>query len=207
MGKNKKKRERKINVFIAREGDREEIFLDYLQELFDPEKKITLNYPDDKGGNSNVILDRALKSFYSKNYAWFDEDGELDAEHRKILEQRWYISFPKNVKDNELQTYNKRMYNPIVIVSTPLSVEGVLIRLFDHNLPSFLEPIRSKENFEENKNRMKSSVKGFMGDLSDIEYYRLHLTKDLILKKAQEIEELRILLSIFGIKIYKGPKE
>ena len=206
MGKNKKKRERKINIFIALEGNREEVFLDFLQELFDPQKTINLNYPDDKGGNSNAILDRALKSVYSKNYAWFDEDGELDTEHKKTLENRWHVKFPKNTSDSNLQFYNNNMCNPIVVVSTPLSVEGILIRLFNHNMPPLLEPIRSEENFKENKNRMKSSVKGFMGDLPDIEYYRLHLTKKKILEKAKEINELRLLLTIFGIKVSEEVK-
>lgn len=198
MGKDKKKRQRKINIFIAREGDREEFFLNYLQELFDPEKKITLHFPDDKGGNSNVILDRALKSFYSKNYALFDEDGELDEEHKQILEERWNVTFPEDIKDCELQFYNNtNMRDPIVIVSTPMSIEGILIRLFDKNIPTLIEPITCKEDFKENKKRMKSSVKGFMGNLTDYEYYKNNLTKEKVLEKAQEIEELRLLLTIF----------
>ena len=51
---------------------------------------------------------------------------------------------------------------------------------------------------------MKSSVKGFICNMSDIEYYRQNLTKEQILKKATEIEELRLLLTIFGIQIYKN---
>ena len=198
MGKKGKNRERKINIFIAREGDREEYFINYLQELFDPEGKITLHFPLEKGGNSNVILDRALKSFYTKVYALFDEDGELDEEHRHILEERWCTNFPSKLPDRELQSYNTNMRNPIVIISNPLSIEGLLIRLFDYNIPSLIE-VNSKENFEENKKRMKSSVKGFMGTNSDIDYYRLHLTKEKVLKKAKDIEELRLLLTIFDV--------
>lgn len=199
----KKKRTRQNNkVFIAREGDREEIFLEYLQELFDENKTIKLEFPFDKGGNSNKILDRALKNnFYPKVYAWFDEDGELDMEHKQILEERWNINFSKNVKDCELQSYNKKMRNPIVIVSTPMSIEGIIIRLFNHNIPSLIEPITSEKDFEENKKRMKSSVKGFIGNCSDIEYYRRNLTKELIMEKANEINELKLLLTIFNINI------
>ena len=196
-----KKRKRKINIFIAREGKREEIFINYLQTIFDPENKITLHFPLEKGGNSNAILDRALKSFYSKVYAWFDEDDELNDERKKILEKRWNITFPKNIKDRNLQSYNNEMKNPIVIVSTPLSVEGILIRLFDFNLPTLISPVLSKEDFEENKKRMKTSVKGFMGNFSDLEYYKTNLTKEKILLKAKDIIELQLLLSIFNINI------
>lgn len=200
MGKKKRKRERKTNIFIAREGDREEIFINYLQSLFDPEKKITLNFPLEKGGNSNVILDRALKSFYSKVYAWFDEDDGWDDDRRNILEKRWNINFPSGVKDRDLQSYNTNLKNPIIIVSTPLSVEGMLIRLFDFNLPTLISPVLSKDDFEENKKRMKTSVKGFMGGSSDLEYYKTNLTKEKILLKAKDIVELQLLLSIFNVK-------
>lgn len=201
MSKNKRKRERKTNIFIAREGDREEVFINYLQSLFDPDKTITLNFPLEKGGNSNVILDRALKSFYSKVYAWFDEDDGLDNERKDILEKRWNIKFPKGVKDKDLQSYNTKLKNPIVIVSTPLSVEGILIRLFDFKLPTLISPVLSKKDFEENKKRMKTSVKGFMGNISDLEYYRTNLTKEKLLLKAKDIIELQLLLSIFNINL------
>lgn len=201
MSKNKRKRERKTNIFIAREGDREEVFINYLQSLFDPDKTITLNFPLEKGGNSNVILDRALKSFYSKVYAWFDEDDGLDNERKHILEKRWNIKFPKGVKDKDLQSYNTELKNPIVIVSTPLSVEGILIRLFDFKLPTLISPVLSKKDFEENKKRMKTSVKGFMGKISDLEYYRTNLTKEKLLLKAKDIIELQLLLSIFNINL------
>lgn len=84
----KKDRQRKKSIYVAREGDREEIFLKFLQEIFDPEEKINFYFSPEKGGNSNAILDRALKSFYPISYAWFDEDDELDEEHKKELAKR-----------------------------------------------------------------------------------------------------------------------
>lgn len=196
MGK-KKKRQRNKVVFVAREGDREEVFLNYLQEIFDPEHKITIKFPPEKGGNSNAILDRAFHAIQGMAYAWFDEDDVLDKEHREELEKCWHVKFPENIKDREIPSYNKSLSYPIVIVSRPLSIEGFLIRLFDKNLPKFKEPLKSEENFELNKNMMKSSVKGIFGKFTDIEYYRQHLSKEHIMKKAQEIEELRLLLRIF----------
>ena len=199
MGK-KKNRNRKPTVFIAREGDREELFLCYLKKLFDPEDKITLKFPPEKGGNSNAILDRALHSVHSNSYAWFDEDDELDDEHKEELKKRWHLSedFPKNVRDFELQSYNEKMCSPIVVVSTPLSVEGILIRLFNKKISILKEPVKSEENLEENKRRMKSSLSGVYGNVPEEEYYRKNLPKEYIIKKAEEIEELKILLSIFN---------
>ncbi len=198
MSKNKKKRDRRINIFISQEGEREENFLRYLQELFDPEKKITLKFSQETGGCSNKILLRAYRNIYhNKVYAWFDEDDALDIEHKKMLKKYWGVKFPSTTKDSKLQSFNTKMKKPILIVSTPLSVEGILIRLFNKHIPTLIEPITSKEDFEENKKRMKSSVKGFMGNLSDIEYYRENLTKEKVLQKAKEIEELKLLLTIF----------
>ncbi len=200
MGK-KKNRERKKSVFISCEGKREQHFVEYLQQLFDPNKKITLYFSMEKGGNSNKILDRALKGVHEKRYAWFDEDCALDVEHKQMLEERWMIEFPEKINDKDLQLYNKKMRNPIIIVSTPLSVEGILIRLFSKKVPTFVEPVFIEENFKKNKQRMKTSVKGFMRNLSDIDYYKRYLSKELILEKAREISELKLLLTIFNIEV------
>lgn len=198
----KKKRTRCKSIYIAREGNREEFFLKFLQEIFDPNKEITIKYSEDKGGNSNVILDRALKSFYPISYAWFDEDDELDEEHRKELEKRWHLEKDtlKNIADRHLQRYNEKLNFPIIIVSYPYSAEGILIRLFNKKLPNLIKPVKNKEDFEKNKRRMKNSVDGFIGKMSDIEYYRKNLTKEYILEKSKEIEELKLLLTIFGVR-------
>ena len=198
----KKNRQRKNNIFIAREGDREEIFLSFLQQLFDPKETITLKFPPEKGGNSNAILDRAFRAdYYPSTYAWFDEDGCLDIEHKKMLEKHWKIKLPEEIPDKELQIYNKNNKKPIVIVSTPMSIEGIIIRLFGYKLPKLINPVKTNEDFKENKRRMKMALNGFMGKCSDMEFYQKNLTKELILKKAKEIEELKLLLSIFNAKI------
>lgn len=198
----KKERQRKKSVYISQEGDREEFFLRFLQEMFDLKRKVKLNFSQEKGGNSNAILDRALKSFYPVSYAWFDEDDELDKEHKKELEKRWHLEKDalKNIADKNLQSHNKKSNFPIIIVSSPYSVEGILIRLFNKKFPSLIVPVKSKKDFEENKKRMKNSVDGFIGKMSDIEYYRKNLTKTYILEKSKEIEELKILLTIFDVK-------
>lgn len=199
----KKKRLKKNTVFIALEGYREEHLLRYLKEVFDPENKIQLKYSQEKGGSSNAVLDRALKNnYYKKVYAWFDEDNELDDEYKRELERFWNIDCitnitDKDLQDKDLQDKNVKMKNPIIIVSNPYSVESIIIKLFDKKLPNFIIPDKSKEDFEENKKRLKSSVKGFIFNTSDIEYYRNNLTKEQILEKANEIKELKLLLTIF----------
>ena len=197
----KRNRQRKNVIFISREGKREEIFIKYLQELFDPNENIVeLKYPQETGGNSNVILERAIKTYYEKTIAWFDEDNALDKEHRKQLEKCWNTKIPKETPDRDLQSFNIHKRKPILIVSTPMSVEGIIIRLCCKSIPSLKQPILSNENLEGNKRKIKAAVKGFIhGD--DIDYYRKYLDKNTILKKAKSIKELRILLSIFNVKV------
>lgn len=194
----KKKRVRKKSVFISLEGKREYKFFCFLKELFANEN-INISEHKDFGGTSNAILDRALKSPHSHTFAWFDEDDVLDDEHRKELARRWNVEIPSDVPDFELQSLNVNNRNPIIIVSNPLSIEGFLIRLFEKSLPSFREPIRKKGNFEKNKQMMKSSVSGIIGSLDEIDYYRQNLTKEYLIRKANEITELKKLLTIFDV--------
>ena len=195
----KKKLRLKIqSVFIAAEGKREQEFIHFLQELFDPEKNVRLAPFPETGGSSNAVLDRALKHlFYDKVYAWFDEDDELDSEHRHELEKCWGVKLSASLRDTVLQEKNKKLRNPVVVVSSPLSVEGIIIRLFDKNLPKLREPLRSPENLEYNKKIMKEAVDGIFKNLSDTEYYRAHLTKEFVLMKAETMPEIKLLLSIF----------
>ena len=195
----KNKRRRKKTVFIAAEGQREKGFLCFLQSLFDPNKSITIKFHPDFGGTSNAILDRAIKSPHERVYAWFDEDDKLDNEHRNVLQKKWGVLLPSSLKDNELQAKNINNKKPIVIISHPYSVEALIIQLFDKKFPKLKEPCTNSKDFEENKKRMKSSVNGFFGSLSDEEYFAKYLTQDIILKKAKVINELKLLLSIFNV--------
>ena len=139
----KKKRCKKIVVYIAREGDREEYLLNYLQEIFDPEKNIQLKYSQEKGGNSNAILDRALKNaYYPKVYAWFDEDDQLDEEHRIELAKRWNTdTLTADIMDKDLQHYNKKMrYNFVkfgITANLELNAERRDYPLFEQNREIF----------------------------------------------------------------------
>ncbi len=142
----KKKRTKHKSVFISLEGQREYDLFCFFVRLFN-DKSLRVIVHKDLGGTSNAILDRALKSPHPKVYAWFDEDDCLDDEHRKELEKRWHVKLSKNLKDGELQRENRKNLNPIIIVSTPLSIEGILIRLFGKQIPNLKHPICSEENF------------------------------------------------------------
>lgn len=198
----KKKRNKKQSVFIALEGKRERTFLYFLQSIFDSEKRINLNIHPDLGGTSNAILARALKApGFDKIYAWFDEDDKLDTDWKSELGKRWKVTIGASVSDKELQNLNIENRKPTIIVSNPLSIEGLLIRLFEYKIPKFKEPLFDEDNLDKNKKMIKSALKGIFGKKDEAEFYKENLSKEYILKKAKDIEELRLLLSIFDITI------
>ena len=154
------------------------------------------------GGTSNAILDRALKApGYDKIYAWFDEDDKLDTSRKCELGERWRVDIDSDVQDKELQDLNTENRKPIVIVSNPLSIEGLLIRLLEHKIPNFKEPIFDENNLEENKKMIKSAAKGIFDKKDEADFYKENLSKEYIIKKAKDIGELRLLLSIFDIEV------
>lgn len=198
----KKKRKKEQIIFVVLEGNREKEFILYLSEVFDPNHNIKIKYHPDFGGCSDAILDRALRScFYDRVYVWFDEDSKLSKDRINALKKCWNIKIPERCNDRDLQALNHKMRNPILIVSNPISIEGIIIKLFDKNIPNFAEPLLSTNNLEYNKRIIKNSVEGIMQNCCDIEYYRNNLSKNQILEKASEIKELEILLSIFNIKL------
>ena len=72
----KKKRKQKTTVFVSLEGKREKVFLNFLEQLYNPsQNNIHINFSDVTGGHSNSILARAIKSSsnYDRVYAIFDE--------------------------------------------------------------------------------------------------------------------------------------
>lgn len=206
----KKKRQKNKTVFISIEGNRETYFFEYLIELYKPEENGINIYPEQcRGGSPASILNKALLNLhYNKVYAWFDEDTTLeDSENYKIfdkLQSNWNLNsiINKNTLSKDLQeTYNTNNRNPILIVSNPLSVEGILIRLLDKNIPSFQQPYLNKSCIEANKKNIKSAVNGFIGASSskekELAYYRINLSKKILEEKSNDIFELKLLLSIF----------
>lgn len=194
----KKKRKKEKTVFIVLEGKREKVFIDYLVELFDSQKTIKLKFHPDFGGSSDAILDRALKNcFYDKVFVLFDEDTSLSRDRIEVLETFWHINIPSGTQDRDLYRFNSANKNPIVIVLNPLSIEGILIQLFDKSLPAFKEPLTSNENLEYNKRIIKNSVSGIFQNRNDADFYRANLTKEMVLQKTEKIPELRLLLAIF----------
>lgn len=189
----KKKRKQKTTVFVSLEGKREKIFLNFLEQLYNPsQNNIHINFSDITGGHSNSILARAIKSSsnYDRVYAIFDEVKPLSEEFRNSLAKIWHTDFQQTVKDKDLQQkYNAAKRNPIIIVSNPCSIDGFLITLFNKNLPK-----------EINEKNCKNSFSGIVGskfnEETELNFYKTNLTKDF-LENQKDNSILQLILSIF----------
>lgn len=196
----KRDRNRKTTVYAVMEGKRERIFLDYLIELYNPKSNnINITPSPIAGGSPEHLINDALKNLnYKKVFVWLDADTPIDDRDPlniySKLEKTWNLKneIDRNTPIEELQEkYNSQMRNPILIVSTPLSVEGVIIRLFDKKIPEMTEALA------ENKIKMKNSVSGIFGSTQELEYYRDKLSRESLEGKTTKIKELELILSFF----------
>lgn len=58
--------------------------------------------------------------------------------------------------------------------------------MFEHKIPNFKEPVFDKDNLEENKNMIKSAVKGIFDKKDENVFYKENLSQEYILKKAKK---------------------
>ena len=193
----KKKRKIKKSRYLSLEGYDEKILYEFLYDLYNPEKNnIKIQKSNIDGGNQLHILNRAIKECNNGRdmcIAWFDDDFKIKnkEQHKdfiKALSNAWNCEIKKDIEYKDLQkTYNENCNKkPILIVSNPCSIEGLILRIFDKKIPE--KPTTEK---------LKNAVDGLFGKLKDAEYYKKYLTKELLEKKRKEIYELDLLLKIF----------
>lgn len=129
------KKEKRNSIIVVHEGDRELYFLEHISQFSD----VRLNPQHCHGGSGTNVLNTAFKySDYGQvTFAFFDEDFQfvaplqIDEETLAALERRWRLSEGtlKDVKYTDLQAQNTDGRNPILIVSSPNSIEGLILRL------------------------------------------------------------------------------
>jgi len=191
----KKKRKQKTTVYVALEGKREKAFYEFLLSIYNKphEKSKHINLDPNYGGNSNAILQRALrmKNNYNEVYAWFDEDVKLSQKSKDKLAEAWGIRrLGKEVKDLDLQEkYNSKSKNPILIVSTPCSIDCFLVQLSSVCLPKAL-----------NTQSCKDSFAGIISPYnSEKDYYEANFTREKIESLQEKLPVLKLILSIFKL--------
>ena len=193
----KKKRKIKKSRYLSLEGERERILYEFLHNLYKPkDNNINIQKSNIDGGDQLHILDKTAKECNNGRdmcIAWFDDDFKIKNkdQHKnfiKALSNAWNCEIEKDIEYKDLQkTYNKNCdRKPILIVSNPCSIEGLILRIFDKKIPE-----------KPTTNKLKMAVDGLFGKLKDAEYYKKYLTKELLEKKRKEIYELDLLLKIF----------
>ncbi|MCL2468758.1 MAG: hypothetical protein FWF24_00785 [Alphaproteobacteria bacterium] len=190
-----KKRKIKATVYVSLEGKRERAFFDFLYELYDPKTNNINITPSPKyGGNSSTILSQAIKkkNNYNQVYAWFDEDVSLSVEVKQALACAWgrELKDLKHVADKDLQRQlNSKNKNPILIVSSPCSVDGLLLKICGKTIPQ-------QPTTKNCKATMAGIIGGSFDEEKEKQYYRDNLTKEY-LENCQDIEALSIILLMF----------
>lgn len=189
-----KKRSQKTTVYVSLEGRRERVFYDHLYDLYDPKSNnINITENPKYGGSSDIILAQAIKmkNNYKRVYAWFDEDIQLSAEIKEELSSAWGIPYTHmaNLLDRDLQRLcNGSNKNPRLIVSSPCSVDGLLINICGKNIPEDPTTQKCKDAI--------AGITGNRGTKGDLEYFQANLSKE-DLESINNIECLPVILSIF----------
>jgi len=202
----KKKRAKNKTTYICHEGDREERFLKFLDELFEPKtNKISFLSQHSSGGNPDRVVGFALKECHRNlSVAWFDEDfdpaNSLSQELRDRLMKAWLV--PHDARSDFLalpmvqlnEKYNKKHRNPILIVSSPVCVESMILSIMGENCPiETYDP----DDRDRQINILKDRVRIAFNGVEECEYYRDHFTVDHLEQLAETNSALKVLLSLF----------
>lgn len=128
----KKKRK---SILVVHEGYREKYFLEHIGQFSD----FRLNLQPCYGKDADNVLNTAFKcSDYGQVvFAFFDEDFQFVKELQisedvlAALEKRWHLTDGKlkDIPYTDLQNANINNKNPILIVSSPNSIEGLILML------------------------------------------------------------------------------
>ena len=153
-------KKRKDSVYFIYEGYREGYFLEYLAGF----SKVRYNSDHCNGGSANQIVINGIKhSFRDVNvFLFFDEDFwskpgyTISDETIEGLERAWKINnVLKGCSYRDLQAANVASRNPILIVSNPHSIEGLLLRI----LGTSMQNLESKTT-----KQLKNMIDGHMGN-------------------------------------------
>jgi len=177
-------KKRRNSIHVVYEGYRERYFLEHLERHSD----VRLNWKPSNGGNANQIVINGIK--YSARdvsvYVLFDEDFESKPDHQisvetlEGLEKIWKLerNALTGCRYKQLQSMNKDMRNPIILVSFPQSIEGFLLRLLELPLSPRTEgslgegsPPETPDNSQRDKldgkttKQLKQMIDGILGNV------------------------------------------
>jgi hypothetical protein len=199
----KKKRQRNSTAYISYEGKREGLILKILDILYQPDQNRISIMPDFiSGGNADGIVSRALKNNdRDKVSAWLDEDFEfkspLSKEIKNQLARCWNIPEKDMEKfyacklGNLQSSYNEKRRKPCLIVSQPVCVESLILKILGYSLP-FEEC--NLNDCDKQQTRLKNTLDGIRKSENELAFYQRQLTRHLLEEKRESILELDLLI-------------
>jgi hypothetical protein len=209
MGKRKRI---KHTVFGSVEGNREQAFINFLCEIYVPDKNnINFQAKCTSGGTPDKIVTTALhECSRDKSFAWLDEDFEpdespLSQDVRERLAKNWNITDADKIGElincpiGKLQaSFNAgNGRKPTLIVSQPVCSESLILQTLGHNLPyAAYDPTQRKAQIDGLKNKLNRLMGGSKSVQEQTEYYLQQLTKEELEKKRKTIPELDLLISM-----------
>lgn len=204
------KRKKKLTLFGAIEGDREEYLLTVLLEIYNPrEAGINSNFPTPNGGTPDKLVADAMKECHrDRSFAWFDEDFDphpsLSKEVRESLADRWNIpqedrpAFHECAIKNLQPTYNsKNKKKPTLIISEPVCVDGLILQILGVKPPyeTYTHHIGSVQR-DAQINAQKGKLNELVGEQKEVEFYREKLNRGVLEEKRKELPVLNLLISM-----------
>ncbi len=202
----KKKRQKNSTTYIAYEGKREGLILKIFDILYQPDQNKISIMPDFiSGGNADGIVGRALKhNDRDKVSAWLDEDFEfkspLSREVRNQLAKCWRVpeedmeEFHLCKLGNLQSMHNLGRRKPYLIVSQPVCVESLILKILGHILP-FDEC--SPKNCDKQQTQLKNTLDGIRQGENELSFYQRRLTRQLLEEKKEGIPELNLLINMY----------
>lgn len=130
-------RKKRNSIVVVHEGYREGYFVEYISQ-FSP---LRVNLQPCYGESATHVLNMAFKrsDLGLRVVAFFDEDFEgieqrkIESETFKILSARWGTEneILSSASYKELQGLNSKNKNPVLAVSNPQSIEGLILTILD----------------------------------------------------------------------------
>lgn len=205
---NKKKRKVCTVIFVSCEGHREYEFFTFIKEIFEKELKernIKLDIDDAKksfGGTPEDRIAKALqKCYFDDVIAWLDSDKEVE-KWKKFLDALKKAWCNENISEDisliELKKLNTKNKKPHIVLATPLSIENVIIDLFDKKTPQYKQELSKSDNVDLLKNSV-DGIFGFKDKSKEKEFYINNLSKEVFIKRAKNIESLKEFFEIIGL--------
>lgn len=198
----KKKRKRKLTLYAVLEGEREESFFKFLQEIYYDKEALSIHPNPSYGGKPESLINQAIMhADRDRCFVWLDEDKEFT--DRDSLYQTWnileesrdeFMKEPLGLLQEKFNSDNKK--KPSLIISKPISVEAFILKVLDREIPLDCQILKPAER-ERQVKKLKNTLDGILEKKDELQYYQDQLPESILEVRRKNIPELDLLISMF----------